>query len=209
MLGATGHVGRIIVQQALQQGHRVTALVRHPEKLTVSSPNLTIQQGSVRDPATIAAAMTGADAVLSALGHNSLKTSDVQTAATRAVLANLTPRQRFITLTGVGVGDPHDPHHPLSGNLVTLALKLVPGRLFQDAQAAAALLRASTTNWVLLRAPIMTNARSIAPYRLGYYPVSLTTTVARTDVANAMLANLATDTWLRQAPIVISGHNHG
>jgi uncharacterized protein len=33
LIGATGFVGSAILQEALERGHEVTAIVRHPEKL--------------------------------------------------------------------------------------------------------------------------------------------------------------------------------
>jgi uncharacterized protein YbjT (DUF2867 family) len=38
VLGATGGTGRLVVAQAVAAGHTVTALVRSPEKLTLSNP---------------------------------------------------------------------------------------------------------------------------------------------------------------------------
>ena len=34
VIGATGFVGSAILQEALQRGHEVTAIVRNPEKVT-------------------------------------------------------------------------------------------------------------------------------------------------------------------------------
>lgn len=42
VLGATGQTGQELVQQALQQGHTVTAIVRNPAKLTVTHDNLKV-----------------------------------------------------------------------------------------------------------------------------------------------------------------------
>jgi len=42
VLGATGQTGQQLVNQALQQGHSVTAVVRNPEKLTVTHENLKV-----------------------------------------------------------------------------------------------------------------------------------------------------------------------
>src|SRR6266403_739721 len=105
ILGATGQVGRLLVAQALEQGHEVVAFVRNPPKLKTASGRLTFFKGDARDPRAIAAAMARTDAVLSALGHTSAAKSDVFTAATSAVLANLKPGQRFISLSGFGVAD--------------------------------------------------------------------------------------------------------
>jgi NAD(P)-dependent dehydrogenase (short-subunit alcohol dehydrogenase family) len=204
ILGATGHVGRLLVEQALRQGHDVTAFVRNPAKLQLQHPRLAFFKGDARDPRAVAAAMGRADAVLSALGHTNAQTTDVQTAATRAVLANLRPGQRFISLTGFGVRDPQDPPLPLGGLLTTLAIKAIPGQMYQDGQRHADLIRASAGDWILVRAPRMTATTPTKPYRAGYLPVGLFTTATRTDVANFMLANLTDDTWLRQAPLIIS-----
>lgn len=42
VLGATGQTGQHLVNQALQQGHSVTAVVRNPGKMTVSHDNLKV-----------------------------------------------------------------------------------------------------------------------------------------------------------------------
>jgi len=57
LLGATGRTGRAVVEQAAARGHRVTALVRSPSKLTASG-SLTTIEGDPRDRAQLARAMT-------------------------------------------------------------------------------------------------------------------------------------------------------
>lgn len=42
VLGATGQTGQYLVNQALQQGHTVTAIVRNPGKLTIHHDNLKV-----------------------------------------------------------------------------------------------------------------------------------------------------------------------
>src|SRR5438045_7329967 len=69
VIGATGGTGREIVQQALGQGHQVTAFVRDPAKLQIEHANLRVAKGDVLDYATVESAMRGQDAVLCALGH--------------------------------------------------------------------------------------------------------------------------------------------
>ena len=68
ILGATGGTGRQLVQQALKQGHVVTAFARDPAKVTPPHDNLRIAKGDVMDPAAVDAAVAGQDAVVSALG---------------------------------------------------------------------------------------------------------------------------------------------
>lgn len=65
LIGATGYVGSAILAEALERGHHVTAIVRHPEKLAAHA-NLTGVAADVYDPAQVAQAVTGHDAVISA-----------------------------------------------------------------------------------------------------------------------------------------------
>lgn len=204
ILGATGKVGRLITQLALDQGHAVLAFVREPNKLKLQHSQLTVISGDARDEAAVAAAVSQCDAVISALGHTSARTSDVQTAATRAVLSALKPHQRFISLTGQGVPDPKDPPQPLGSRLITQVIKLIPGHMYQDGADHAALLRASSADWVLVRSPVMTEGKSSTNYRTGYFPLGFTCAATRADVADFMLKNLTDDTWLRQMPLIRS-----
>lgn len=65
LYGATGNTGSRILTELLSRGHQVTAIARHPDKLT-PQPNLTVQQGSADSAAAIATSIKGADAVVSA-----------------------------------------------------------------------------------------------------------------------------------------------
>lgn len=74
LFGAGGMVGSRIAKEALARGHQVTAIVRDPARffLPAENPehheNLTVVQGDVLDPASVASAVAGHDAVISAVG---------------------------------------------------------------------------------------------------------------------------------------------
>lgn len=65
LIGATGYVGAALLEEALNRGHQVTALVRHPEKLEQQA-NLDAQQANVHDVVALAEQLRGHDVVLSA-----------------------------------------------------------------------------------------------------------------------------------------------
>lgn len=65
LIGATGYVGAALLEEALNRGHQVTALVRHPEKLAPRA-GLTAIKADVHDSASLAEQLRGHDAVLSA-----------------------------------------------------------------------------------------------------------------------------------------------
>ena len=65
LIGPTGYVGRAVLDELLARGHEVLALARDPAKLA-ARPGLTVRQADVRDPAQVAAALAGAEALVSA-----------------------------------------------------------------------------------------------------------------------------------------------
>lgn len=68
LFGANGTIGSRILNEALQRGHQVTAVVRDPAKITTTHPNLTVTTGDILDPASVATVAKGQDALLSAVG---------------------------------------------------------------------------------------------------------------------------------------------
>ena len=66
LIGASGFVGSAILKEALDRGHSVTAVVRHPEKITLVHKNLVKIEGDVSFSATVTEAGKDADAVISA-----------------------------------------------------------------------------------------------------------------------------------------------
>jgi putative NADH-flavin reductase len=86
VLGATGGNGTAIIEQALAHGHRVTAFVRSPEKITRTDERLTVVGGDVRDARALAAAMRGHDAVVTTLGPRSKRDATLLGEAGRATV---------------------------------------------------------------------------------------------------------------------------
>ena len=68
VFGANGATGRILTQQALDDGHIVTAMTRHPEQFPLHHSSLRVVPGDVFDLAAVERAVAGQDAVLSTLG---------------------------------------------------------------------------------------------------------------------------------------------
>ncbi len=66
LIGASGFVGSALLEEALQRGHNVTAVVLNPEKISISAPNLTVVKADATCPDTLAQIAKGKDAVISA-----------------------------------------------------------------------------------------------------------------------------------------------
>ncbi len=66
LIGASGFVGSAILNETLNRGIKVTAVVRNPENLQNSNPDVTIVKADVSDADKVAEICKGADAVISA-----------------------------------------------------------------------------------------------------------------------------------------------
>lgn len=78
VFGATGKIGSVIVDEALDRGHRVTAAVRSPQRVKQENPNLQVVQAQVDDQRSVEAAVRGCDAVVNSvggLGHENTRIS--------------------------------------------------------------------------------------------------------------------------------------
>ncbi|PXB99784.1 3-beta hydroxysteroid dehydrogenase, partial [Pseudomonas aeruginosa] len=105
LIGATGHVGHYFLNEALQRGHAVTALVRDPSKLAARD-GLCVVQADVSDPAQVASAVAGHEVVISAFngGWGSADLRARHAAGSQAILDGVKRSgvPRLLVLGGAG-----------------------------------------------------------------------------------------------------------
>ena len=207
VIGANGATGRPAVFEALARGHEVVAFVRDSAQVTLADPHLTVVQGDVFDPASVAAALEGADAVISAIGRSRKKGGSKQqdkgpfyAPAMRVILAGMAERnvRRLAVISSQGVGD-----EPLEGLALPLrAFRLVVGRVMDDMREMERLVEASDTEWTITRPGGLTGKPR------GEYVVQPGNSLRghgstpRADLAEALVLAVTEGTWLRQAVIV-------
>lgn len=66
LIGASGFVGSALLNEALNRGIQITAVVRNPEKIKISNANLQVIKADVSDVNVVAEIAKDADAVISA-----------------------------------------------------------------------------------------------------------------------------------------------
>ena len=189
VFGATGGIGRELVRQALASGHRVTAVVRDPARLTVTGTGLEVVRADLTDPEVIRPALTGRNAVLSGLGPRSRGDAGVAARLTRTVLAAMEAEsvRRLVVVSAAPVGpEPDDGLLDRSmRGLVSAVLKPV----YDDLREMEAELSRSGTDWTSVRPPRLQDKPLTGTYRtvVGGFPRK-GRFIARADVAHAMLA---------------------
>jgi putative NADH-flavin reductase len=93
-------IGSRLLREAVRRGHAVTAVVRDPRKFAAPAGRVIVIKGDVGDAASVAAAVTGHDAVLSAVGP----APEIIAGAPRALIEGLTRAgvKRVIVVGGAG-----------------------------------------------------------------------------------------------------------
>jgi uncharacterized protein YbjT (DUF2867 family) len=202
VLGATGATGQLIVRDAVAIGHSVVALVR--AKARSNLPGAELIEGDPRDEGTLARALDGCDAVVITLGTGvGLRKVDLLTDATRALVAAMTRTgvRRMVCISALGVGDSRG-----HGGFVfdRLFQPLLLGPAYKDKERQEAAIRASSLDWVVVRPGMLTNdpprGRVKATADLAGVNGGK---IARADVAQFVVEQLANDTWLKRTPVLL------
>lgn len=106
VIGATGSIGRLVVEEAVRQGDSTRALVRDRGKARGLPADAEVVVGDVTRPDTLPAAVTGIEAVVLTLGSHGGKTEaeNVDYGGVRNILGALGSRTaRIALMTAIGV----------------------------------------------------------------------------------------------------------
>lgn len=110
--GATGEVGAYVVQEALDRGHRVTAVSRSPEEVELQHASLSVVKGDLLDKASVAETVAGKDVVIlsvrGVIGDSGAPESALQFIAAETLVD---------VLSAMGAGAPRLLHVGGSGSL--------------------------------------------------------------------------------------------
>jgi len=207
VFGASGGTGQHLVQQALAQGHTVTAFARRPESIIAApAPGLTVVKGDIHDSGSVSAAIAGQDAVLSALGARTLGRSDVLEVGVRNILAGMASHgvNRIIVLGAAGASEDAMQHQ---GAVIRLLLKLVVVTLlrepFRSQREQERLLAASPAQYTVVRPPRLLSRPGIGHYRVQEDGLPRKgSSIPRADVAAFMIRQLTETSWLRKGPYI-------
>lgn len=203
VFGGTGRTGIPLIQQALEAGHTIVALVRTPSKMPVHDERLRLVQGDVMNSADVDKVVQGSDAVISVIGHTRGSPKDMQTVAIKNMLAAMNKYgvKRLVSLTGAGVAVPQDKPKFMN-HVITFLLKLFSGDVLTDAEHHYEVLQSSPLDWTIVRGPMLNEGPHSGKYRVGWVGVNTGTRISRADVADFLLKQLTDNTYLREAPMI-------
>ncbi len=203
LFGATGRTGQILLSGTLEAGHTVTALVRDPVRVGLESAELTVMQGSILDPEAVEQAISGAKAVISVLGPTQNKPVFEISSATSIILSAMRHCgvRRFVMTAGAGVRDPSDAPGAID-RFMGVMLQLTAGNIYEDMRRSVDIVRATDTDWTIVRVPVLTNAARSGRIRAGYVGKGTGSRLSRYDLADFLLKQLTDNTYVHQTVMI-------
>jgi putative NADH-flavin reductase len=199
VIGANGGIGRQVVEQALDAGYKVKALVRDPAKIGMEHVNLSIIKGDVLKPESYSHSLQGVSAVISALGARGTGPTTLYSSGNEMLLKQMeragVSRMYCISASGLDV----NPSHPFLVRWLTKhVLQRILSNMYADQRVMESLVRASPLDWTIVRPPRLTDKPVTGRYRTTIDQMLIKPySIARADVAHFMLHSLSDERTFR------------
>jgi putative NADH-flavin reductase len=176
VIGATAKSSTEIIRQALAAGYQVTGVARRPGDVTIKDPHLKVLKGDVYDLASMEAAMTGTEVVISMVGPRIDPTSTAETPATFDLFTSGTANiiaamkkkgnQRLLVASSLGVEDEFPLVKPAPGDF-RLNWLWKSRYLYKNMKDMEALVRASGLDYVIFRPPFLVEEPARKNFKLS------------------------------------------
>ena len=201
VLGATGRTGRLVVDELLDRGHSVVALVRDPG-LAALPDGVQVQAGDARDPAALQSLVSGADAVVSALGPvRGDRTLHREVAPVLREAMRTGGVRRFVGVSGAGIDVPGDAKGRRD-RVVSALIQRFGGDAARDKAAEYEQWASSDLDWTLVRPPRLVDTPGSGRVEHSAHRSARATKVSRRDLAGFVVDCLDHGHYTREAPLV-------
>ncbi|KAJ5900372.1 uncharacterized protein N7473_004442 [Penicillium subrubescens] len=210
VIGGNGETGRFVIDEALQRGIKVTALIRNPSTLP-GKEGLTIVKGTPVEPSNIERAFNAVKgdlptAVIVTLASPKVKGTRIMTTAHENLIAAMKSHRvsKIATLSSFGVGS----SFPNITVLMRFAISRTSlGHTFEDHHQVDETLKKSGLQFVLFRAARLTMAKK-APVQFfgddgkGLGVFAGLGGISRASVAACLVDAAEKSTWDRSTPVI-------
>lgn len=197
VFGATGGVGRHVVNQALQTGDEVTAFVRDLTKLQIENDHLHVVRGDATNAEEVSAAIAGHDAVVSCLGSNKMVAKSTQLEEmTQHIVASMEAHhvKRIVYTASAGI------NNELPGVGGKMVMKMLQNVLIDHRHAVDLIQAHKDLQYTIVRPLGLTNDDYTGAYREAKEGVPENArNIPRADVAHFILKALGDDTYIGES----------
>lgn len=197
VVGAAGKTGRAVVEQAVEEGHEVTAFVHSDSGYDV--PGVAVRIGDATDPETVGAAVKGQDAVVDTVGGKTpYKPTTLETSVAETIVAAMQHHgvRRLVVTSSVGVGD-STANTPLMVKILQRTFLRGAG---PDKARMESTVRGSGLDWVITRPAVLTEKPATGEVRIFTTDSrDKAQAITRADLATFLVAQLTRNDHLGRA----------
>jgi len=189
VFGSTGGIGRQVVAQALDAGHQVTAVARHPEMLTIQHERLRVVRGDALELGSFQQALTGQDVVVSALGILTKEPTVFYSSSMNNIMEAMhVVGLRRLLCVSAGATDPGGWQRWI----VKPILWRMHGEMYIDLLRMEDAVKASDLDWTIMRPPRLMDEPRAGRYRIAINKhLTFGVSIPRGDVADFIVTHLA------------------
>jgi putative NADH-flavin reductase len=205
IFGATGFSGQGILAEALKQGHEVTILVRDASKIPIKHKNLTLVEGNVLDPQTVASVIHHQEAVIQCLGVGGKgdgKPTTFISDATKIIVEEMQKQniKRLIAMSNVGAGN-SIAFQPWFFTKIILPyfmkwLKVI----IEDKNRMEPIIMNSNLDWTIVRCPNIVDKPAKGTCNATLDGKGLKLSITLLDLSKFMVDELNQMAFIKQAP---------
>lgn len=190
IFGANGPTGRRTTEQALAEGHEVTAVTRRPDEFPLSDARLSVVKADILNLDEVRRAVAGHDAVISTVGIPYTKEPvTVYSEGTANVIKVMHDHgiRRLVCVSSIGANYEDAPGEKFVFRKVIVPLLLKMGRpLYEDTSRMEDIVSASGLDWTVVRPAGLFDAATTTDYIVSTsrHPGWFT---SRTDLADVLV----------------------
>lgn len=207
VFGATGIVGKAVVNEALQKGHEVTVLTRNARKVTTRHEHLHIVEGNVADKNVVRTILKDQEAVIQTLGIGGKgdgKPTSIVSEANKIIMTEMEQMnvKRLIAISVIGAGDSLTFLPWIYRKLVLPLFMKWFQAVIDDKNRMEPMIKRSGLDWTIVRCTTVKERPATGKVNATLDGKGLKFSISAADMAVFIVKQLTDNSFLKQNPTI-------
>lgn len=207
VFGATGIVGKAVVNEALKKGHEVTVLTRNARKVTTRHEHLHIVEGNVADKNVVRTVLKDQEAVIQTLGIGGKgdgKPTSIVSEANKIIMTEMEQMnvKRLIAISVIGAGNSLTFLPWIYRKLVLPLFMKWFQAIIDDKNRMEPMIKKSGLDWTIVRCTTVKERPATGKVNATLDGKGLKFSISAADMAVFIVNQLTDNSFLKQNPTI-------
>lgn len=207
VFGATGIVGKAVVNEALKKGHEVTVLTRNARKVTTRHEHLHIVEGNVADKNVVHTVLKDQEAVIQTLGIGGKgdgKPTSIVSEANKIIMTEMEQMnvKRLIAISVIGAGNSLTFLPWIYRKLVLPLFMKWFQAIIDDKNRMEPMIKKSGLDWTIVRCTTVKERPATGKVNATLDGKGLKFSISTADMAVFIVNQLTDNSFLKQNPTI-------